>query len=237
MLIVVSAIILIIFVFIVLVVMLRKIMTQNIISATQHIDELNQDYIKKDEDASRRWEEVKQKADSVIRQAQEEGEKTRMDLINGAQAEKEQVLKQARAKGEEMVQQAEKSCHAMLSEIEERISREAMSKAVGLIHDVLPDKFKQSVHNEWVDGLIANGFKHLHNISIPDNVSEILIVAAFALTDVQRQGLIEKLSSVLKRPVTLREEVEPRLVAGLIITIASLVFDGTLKNKIMEKAR
>ena len=233
----VSFIIFIIVVFAVLVFMLRKIMTQNIISATQHIDELNQDYTKKDEDINRRWEEIKKQAEEIIRQAQEEGEKTKMELIKGAEAEKEQILKQARTKSEEMVEQAEKSCHALLSEIDARIAKEAMNKAVGLIHDVLPDKFKQSVHNEWVDKLIVNGFNHLNNISIPDNVSEILIVAAFPLTGVQRQGLIQKLSSVLNRPITLKEEVEPKLIAGLIITIASLVFDGTLKNKIMEKAR
>ena len=220
-----------------LIFMLRKIMTQNVISATQHIDELNQDYTKKDEDINRRWEEVKQKAEEIIRQAQEEGEKTKAELIKGAEVEKERILKETRVKSEEMVQQADKSCQAMLSEIEARIAKEAMNKATGLIHDVLPDKFKQSVHNEWVDGLIANGFSHLKNISIPDNVSEVLIVAAFPLTGVQRQGLIQKLSSVLNRPVTLREEVEPKLIAGLIVTIASLVFDGTLKNKIMEKAR
>ena len=232
-----SFIIFIIVVFAGLVFMLRKIMTQNIISATQHIDELNQDYTKKDEDINRRWEEVKKQAEQIIRQAQEEGEKTKTELINGGQAEKEQILIQARAKCEEMVQQAERSCQVLLSEIEARIAKEAMNKAVGLIHDVLPGKFKQSVHNEWVDELIANGFKHLNNISIPDNISEILVVAACPLTGTQRQGLIQMLSSVLNRPVTLKEEVEPKLVAGLIITIASLVFDGTLKNKIMEKAR
>jgi F0F1-type ATP synthase membrane subunit b/b' len=220
-----------------LIFMLRKIMTQNVISATQHIDELNQDYTKKDQDISRRWEEVKQKAEEIIRQAQEEGEKTKTDLIKTAEAEKERVLKAARLKSEEMVAQAEKSCHVMLSEIDDRIAKEAMNKAVGLIHDVLPDKFKLNVHNEWVDGLIASGFSHLNNISIPDNVTEVLINAAFPLTDAQRKELIQKLSSVLGRPVTLKEEVQPKLIAGLIITIASLVFDGTLKNKIMEKAR
>ena len=232
-----SFIIFILLVFVVLVFMLNKIMTQNVTSATQHIDELNQDYTKKDEDINRRWEEVKRQAEDIVRKAQEEGEKTKIELIKGAEAEKEQIIKQARVKSEEMVAQAEKSCQALLSEIEARIAKEAMNKAVDLIHDVLPDKFKQSVHNEWVDGLIANGFNHLNNIGIPDNISEILVVAAFPLTALQRQELIRKLSSVLKRTVTLKEEIEPKLVAGLIITIASLVFDGTLKNKIMEKAR
>jgi F0F1-type ATP synthase membrane subunit b/b' len=233
----VSFIIFQVIVFAVLIITLRKIMTQNVLSATQHIDELNQDYIKKDEDISRRWEEAKQKAEEIIRQAQDEAEKSKLELIKAAEAEKEAILQQARAKAEEMVDQAEKSCHAMISEINERIAKEAKSKAVGLIHDVLPDKVKQSVHNEWVDRLIANGFNHLHNIGIPDNVSEVLVVSAFPLTATQRQELIQKLSSVFNRAVTLREEVEPKLIAGLIITIASLVFDGTLKNKIMEKAR
>lgn len=220
-----------------LIFMLRKIMTQNVISATQHIDELNQDYTKKDEDINRRWDEVKKQSGEIVRQAQEAGEKTKAELINGAQAEKDQMLKQARSKCEEMVTQADKACQAMLAELEARIAKEAMVKAVGLIHDVLPDKFKQSVHNEWVEDLIAGGFKQLHNISIPDNVSEVLIAAAFPLNAHQRQDLTQKLSAVLNRQITLKEEVNPKLVAGLVITIASLVFDGTLKNKIMEKAR
>lgn len=232
-----SFIILIVIVFAVLVFMLRKIMTQNVMSATQHIDELNQDYTKRDADITRRQEEVKKQSEEILRRAQEEGEKTKSELINAGQAEKEQVLKQSRSRCEEMVKQAENSCHVLLSEIDERVAKATTNKAVELIHDVLPDKFKQIVHNEWVDDLIAQGFTHLNNISIPDNVSEVLVVAAFALTATQRRELIQKLSGVLNRPVTLKEEVEPKLVAGLIITIASLVFDGTLKNKIMEKAR
>jgi len=233
----VSFILFLIILFVGLVFMFSKIMTQNIDSATHHIDELNKDYTKKDEDINRRWEEVKQKAEEIIRQAQEEGEKTKAALISAGQTEKEEILKAARVKSEEMVLQADKSCQAMLAEVEARIAKEAMNKAVGLIHDVLPDKFKQNVHNEWVESLIAAGFSQLHNISIPDNISDVAVTAAFPLTAPQRQELIHKLSSVLKRPVTLKEEVDPKLVAGLIIKIASLVFDGTLKNKIMEKAR
>jgi F0F1-type ATP synthase membrane subunit b/b' len=220
-----------------LIIMLRKIMTQNVISATQHIDELNQDYTKKDEDINRRWQETKEKAEQTIRQAEAEAEKVKADSLKAAEAEREQILKAARVKSEEMVEQADKSCHAMFSEIDQRVAKEAKNKAVDLIHDVLPDKLKQSVHNEWVEGLIANGFSHLHNIGIPDNVSEVSVFAAFPLTQAQRKELAEKLSSVLNRPITLKEEVEPKLIAGLIVKIASLVFDGTLKNKIMEKAR
>ena len=224
-------------VFAALIFMLRKIMTQNVISATKHIDELNQDYIKKDEDINRRLKEVNQKAEQIINEAQEEAGKIKAESVKEIEQEKEKILKQARAKCEEMVQQAERSAHALLSEMESRITKESVNKAAELIHDVLPEKFKQIVHAEWVDELIANGFQQLHNINIPGGVSEIRVSSAFPLTEIQRETLSKRLTEVLNRPITLKEEVEPKLVAGLIITVASLVFDGSLKNKIMEKAR
>jgi F0F1-type ATP synthase delta subunit len=220
-----------------LIFMLRKIMTQNVILATKHIDELNQDYTKKDEDITRRQEELEQKADQIIRNAQEEAENLKTQSVKEVEAQKEQILKEARLKSEEMIAQAEKSRHALLSEMEVRIAKETVNKAAELIHDVLPEKFKQIVHAEWVDELIANGFKQLHNINIPKDISEIQVVSAFPFTAEQRKRLSHSLASVLDRPITLKEEIEPKLVAGLIITVASLVFDGSLKNKIKEKAR
>jgi len=216
---------------------LRKIMTQNVISATKHIDELNQDYLKKEDEISRRLEETKQKSEQIVRQAQEESDKLKDKIIKEAEAEKEQILRQARIKSEEMVQQAEKSCYALLSDMQNRVAKETVNKAVGLIHDVLPEKFKQIVHAEWVDELIDKGFSQLHNISIPSDSSEIRVVSAFPFTDDQRKRVLDKLTSILRRQITLKEEIDPKLVAGIVITVASLVFDGSLKNKIMEKTR
>lgn len=234
---IVSLILFQIIVFAVLIFILRKIMTQNVISATKHIDELNQDYTKKDEDINRRLKEVSQKSEQIIRDAQEEVEQIKAQSVKEIEQEKEKILKQARLKSEEMIEQAERSRQALISEMEARITKESVNKAAELIHDVLPDKFKQIVHAEWVEELIANGFKQLHNINIPEGVSEIRVVCAFPLSEEQRQSLLKQLTIVLDRPVTLKEEVEAKLVAGLIITVASLVFDGSLKNKIMEKAR
>ena len=194
-------------------------MTQNVISATKHIDELNQDYTKKDEDINRRLKEVNQKAEQIIGQAQEEAGKIKSQSAKEIEQEKERILKQARLKSEEMVQQAEKSAHALLSEMEARITKEAVNKAAELIHDVLPEKFKQIVHAGWVDELIADEFKQLHNIKIPGGISEIRVSSAFPLTESQRQSLLKRLTEVLARPITLKEEAEPRLVAGLLIKI------------------
>jgi len=49
--------------------------------------------------------------------------------------------------------------------------------------------------------------------------------------------LSKKLKSLLSTDIPIKEEVDPRIVAGMVIHIGSLVLDGSLKNKIQEKAR
>lgn len=223
--------------FIGLIFMFRKILTQNVASATKHLDELNQDYTNKEKEINRQLEEVKQKSDQIIKQAQDEAEKLRVQTIKEAQAEQDKIISQARTQSEEIIQQADKSRQTLIAELEERIAKQAITKACELIQNTLPEQFKKEVHTHWVEELIKDGFSQLERLHIPQDVQEIKITSAFALTDGQRQILIKKLKSILDIDIKLKEEVDPKVVAGLIITMGSLVLDGSLKNKIQEQAK
>jgi F0F1-type ATP synthase delta subunit len=226
-----------VFIFSVLVALFRKIMTKNVVSATQHLEEMNQDYLQKEHELNRQLEEARQKSEEMITGAQKEAEKLRMEIISRAEQERDNMLQQARVRSEEVVQQADKSRQQLLAEVDEKIAKEAVTKACELIEGTLPKEFKQLVHAHWVEDLIESGFSRLERLRIPDGVEETKIVSAFALTDEQRKRIAKKLGDSLGRQVKLKEEVDPKLVAGLVITIGSLVLDGSLDNKIREKAR
>jgi F0F1-type ATP synthase delta subunit len=74
-------------------------------------------------------------------------------------------------------------------------------------------------------------------LHIPKDAREIKIVSAFELSDTQRKTLHKKLKEVLGNEVSPKEEIEPRLVAGIIIYIGSLVLDGSLRNKVQEQSK
>jgi F-type H+-transporting ATPase subunit delta len=93
------------------------------------------------------------------------------------------------------------------------------------------------VHAHWVEELIEEGFNQLEHLRMPEDLREVKITSAFPLTEGQRKSLVKKLKEVLVKDITLKEEVEPKIVSGFIITIGSLVLDGSLKNKIQERAR
>ena len=234
---IVSLILLQLLIFMGLIFMFRRIMTQNVVSATKHLEELDNDYTKKEKEINRQLEEVKQKSRELMLKAQEEAEGLKTQVVKETEEEKEKILHQARIQGEEMMQQAEKSRQALISELEERIDKEAVHKATESIQSILPEQFKKDVHTHWVEEQIEKGFGNLERLRIPQDIEVIKVTSAFELAEEQRKILSKKLKEALGRNITLQEEVDPKVIAGLVITIGSLVLDGSLKNRIQEQAK
>jgi ATP synthase F1 delta subunit len=216
---------------------LRKILTQNVIVATKHIEELSQDHAQKQTELTRQVEEAKLKSDEMLRTAQEEALRTKTQIIRDAEAERDRILQQTHTKSEEMMQQADKSRQMLLAEVTERIAKEAVDKACELIHDTLPEQFKLDVHKGWMAELLEDGFEQFERLKIPEDLKDVKIASAFPLDEAQRKNLTKKLKGALHRDIVLQEEVNPRMVAGFVVTIGSLVLDGSLRGKIQERAR
>lgn len=234
---IVSLILLQVLIFVGLIFMLKRMLTQNVVLATRHLDELNQDYTKKEAEASRQLEEAKQKAQDIVAKATEEAENLKGRIIKESNNEGDGIVKEARAKSDEIVQQADKARLRLLSEIDQKIASEAIDRACELIQHALPEQFKRDAHSQWVEELIANGFTNLERLRIPSDIREIKIVSAFKLNEIQHKALSKKLKDVLGHEVALKEEIDSKIVAGVVINIGSLVLDGSLKNKVQEHAK
>jgi F-type H+-transporting ATPase subunit delta len=229
-------VLLIVLFFIFLVLLLVKILKQHFIQETRHLDELNQDYLKKEEEAERYLAEARQKSQEIVQQAQQDAERMKDEIISKVQEEKDRVIAVARQQAQDIIQQADKTRQMLLSEINERVAKEAIVQACNLIQDTLPDEFKQDVHAHWVQELIKAGFLSLERLRIPQDIQEVGITSAFSLSEEQKKSLLKNLKDVLKRDITLKEKVDFKIVAGIVIHIGDLVLDGSLKNKIQERS-
>jgi len=227
---------LIVIIFIILIAVFRRVLNQNVIMATKHLEELNEDYDKKEKEIDKRLEEAKRAAEELVVRAQEEVEKEKLRIIKEAETERDKILKEARAGGEEMMQQADKSRQLLLSELDERIAKEAVNKACELIQHTLPEQLKQDIHSQWIKELTEASLNQISLLHLPEDLHEINVTSAFSLREEERKGLSKKLKELLGRSVTLKEDIDPGIVAGVVVTIGSVVLDGSLKNKIKEQA-
>lgn len=224
-------------IFAVLITLFRRIMNQNVVTATKHLDELNQDYQEKEKKVSVEIEKARLKAQETINQAEEEALKLKTEIVERTQKEREELIAQARTQADEIIQQADKSRKQLLMDIEDRIAKEGVVKACELIQVALPEELKRLVHEHWVEEVVAGGFQELQRLKISEDIQEIKVVSAFSLTEEQKKKIFNRLKDFFGQQIPLKEEVDPKVVAGIVIHIGSLVLDGSLKNKIQQNLR
>ena len=224
-------------VFTLLVLFLRMILTRNISTATAHLHELNQDYNQKVEEANKKKQEVDRYYDEMLLKAKADAEKSKVQILREAQATQELVVKEARQQSEEIIGQANRAHETALSEIDSRVEARATGRACELVRSVLTEEMSETLHKQWVKDLLKTGLQDLDRLHIPDNVKEVPVATAFALSDEQKTALQKKLKEELGHEISMTENVRPELIAGLQITLGSLVIDGSLSHKIKEVAR
>ena len=223
--------------FTVLVLFLKMIWTKNVTSATTHLHELNQDYNLKVEEANKRKQEVDAYYNEMLLKAKADAEKSKVQIMREVQATQDTLLKQARQQSEDIIAQANRSQELMQNEMDSRIEDRAVDRACELAGVVLSNEMSESLHKLWVKELLKTGLEEADRLHLPEDLKEVQLVSAFALTDEERRLLEKKLKEILKRDLELSEKIQPEMIAGLQIQLGSLVIDGSLRFKIKEASR
>lgn len=232
-----SLILVLVIVFVGLILTLRQVMVTNAVSATRHLEELNRKFTEKEAEVDSRMAKIDEESEKILERARLEAEGIRDKVVSDAGKQRDEIIKDAGIKAEEIIQKAEKSRKTLLLEIEERIGRGAAERAQSLVQENLPEKYRQELHRMWSRDVIDSGFGGMERLHSAEDISVVEVASAFALTDEQRKEILEKISKVLNKEVSLKEEISPKLIAGIIIKAGSLVFDGSLLSKMTERMR
>ena len=211
-------------------------MAKNVILATKHLEDLSQDYAKKEKEISARLEEVKQKSQESLAKAQEDVEKQKAQIVKEAQEEKARTISAAQQKADEMILQADKAANALLADMQQKIEVRAIQHAVQLLQQALPERIRQEIHLRWLEDLVSGSFQQLERLRLAEGIRQARVVSAFALSSTQREALNAKLKEKLGYRIELKEELDAGIIAGLVVNIGNLVFDGSLRSEIQKIA-
>lgn len=217
--------------------LLQKLFKQNVVSATSHLEGMASEYAKKEEEIKKQFEDLKRQSQEILGNAQKDAQAQREQLLKEAQEQKDKLLGLAQAKADEMLKQADGSCQVLVKEMQEKIEEAATRRAVQLLEASLPDNIREKIHQLWIDEVISGGLKQLDRLRVSEAINEAEVLTAFALSGEQRGRLSAKISEKLGRQVALNEKISPEMIAGLVVSVGSLVFDGSLRFKIQEAAR
>ncbi len=232
--IIVSFILLQIFIFGGLAFFIKHLLTRNVTSATSHLQGMIKENTEKQEEMQNKIAEAEKDYASKIKKAKEEAEQIAKEGHKEIEQDRDKIISQAHDQSEELMTRAQKTCETMLADMDKIVNQKAVERAGELICKVLPEKNCRDIHQEWVSSLINQGLNSLDRLRIPNDISQIEVITAFALTDQEKDDLHKHLEDHLDLNLSIDEKVQTDIVAGLIINIGTLVLDGSFANKIRE---
>ncbi len=217
-----------------LILALRHILTRNISSATSHLDHLNDEFVRREEEVKARQAEADKYYQEMIVKAKDEADTLRLETAKHVAEEKDKILEAARVHSEEMIAKAEKTKNMMVNELKSEMEARVTGHIRDILLKVFPPKLQEEIHRRWVQDLLSGELQLLANVRIPDDVSGAKVTSAFALTPKEKEALKAKFKAQVGRDLALEESVDPSLLGGFIVTVGSLVLDGTIVNKVEQ---
>ncbi len=231
---IISFLVLLVIIFIFMIILANKTFNRDVGSATAHLGQMAADYSKKEEEIQKKFDELKSQGQHILETAQNDAEQLKQRILKDIEGQKEKILAEAQGKVDEMMQQADRARKVLLEEVEKRIEDKATEKAAELLREVIPEDVRSRVHEYWMSDLMGGNFAQLERLHLQEGATEAVVVSAYGLTDAQRQVLFGKIKEKLGAQIQLKEEIDNNIIAGLYVTVGSLILDGSLRFKIQE---
>ena len=221
-----------------LVAVLRKVLSRSATDTAAHLESLSAEYTRRQEELKRRLEESEKQYTEQVSKAKAEAERILAEAKQEAASAQSKTLEEARLESERVVRQGVETRDALRRDIEREVDARALERACELIQRALPRSLREDLQKRWFDELFRDGLaKQFERLKTEEAANEVKVVSALPLTKEQQSLLRAQLKERLGRDVTVTEQTDDRLVAGLTMTIGSLVFDGSLASKIQDAMR
>ena len=216
---------------------LRYVLSRHYLSATVRLEGLSAEYLRRQEELKKRLGESEQQYKEQVAKAKLEAEQLVAQAKKEAESTRARLLEQARGESERIMQQAMESREGLRKEIEQGLNQRITERASALVREVLSGSMREAIQAQWLEELLRNGLGHLKELPMHEELKEARVVCAVALTAPQRELLRRRLKEQLGRELPLKEEIDEQLVAGLVITLGSLVLDGSLAARLQQALR
>lgn len=204
--------------------------------ALRRLQTLHQESLEKEEVLNKEIERARLQAQSEIARSKEEARL----IIEEAKKEAEKVARECgdRAQDEakkivaESMDQAKKREKEILAGVEQK----AVGMAMEMIKYTFSSQDQRALHAQMIDELIEE-FKKIDRQKFSIHAETVVVSTSIPLNEKEKKDLKAAIEAKLGNAVTLEEESDEMMIAGLVVRIGGLVVDGSLRNKFNRALR
>ena len=221
--------------FAVVVIILKRILLNDTMSAVKRLREVEADLARKEDAVKRKIEENEKDFLRRSAEAREELERAKEAAERETEKQRQAALAEARRESDRIIKDARLNEDRTRREILAELDTKAVESAIGIFALVFGKEITATINREFVGELIA-ALDGLDASSISVDLNDVQFVASHPLDAEQKRRIGEILSAKFNAQINVQEKVDSELLAGLVIKLGDLEIDGSLRNHLREAA-
>ena len=185
-------------------------------------EQLNEELRRAKEESQAQIQQGKEEAELIIEEAGKEANRRRLNMEEQAKAQVEKIIAEGRIEAEKFKAGVIKDAQAQSVEL-----------ATRLIAELLTETDKIALQYEFANAIIQE-ISRLPKEQFNLESLEVKVISSFPLLDRQKDEIKRVLAQKIGKEIELNQQLDPKLIGGLILEIGGMVIDGTLKNKLQR---
>ncbi len=219
--------------FVLIILFLRWLLYSHVSRALKRLKQLNQENLEKENALKEELERAKRDAEREVKEGQRKAEEIRRQAREEAEKDREEMVSHARKEAKRLINEATRECQRKEIELTLEMQEKSVYLATDMIKNIFTEKGRENLQVQLIDELIGE-IEGLEREKVKAEGKKAEVVCAYPLEKTQKKKLIDVLSSKLNRSITLTENIDQEIVAGLIIRLGGFVIDGSIKNKLKK---
>jgi len=212
---------------------LRWLLHNQITRAVKRLQKLNQQNLEKEKILREEIDRGKKEVNLEIEKSKTQAANIKEEAKIEADKIKEGVLEKSKEEANRFIEETAKDAKRKEAEFILKMQNKSVHIAADMLKYIFTDKSLENLHAQLIDELIEN-IKNLDEKRIDVKENKAKIIYAHAAQAEQKEKLRAALCSKLGKDISLSEELDPEIIAGIIIKISGFVIDGSIKNKLRK---
>ncbi|MFH1678110.1 MAG: ATP synthase F1 subunit delta [Candidatus Omnitrophota bacterium] len=212
--------------------LLRYLFSRHLKSALARLNTLHEENLAKEEELNEELKRAKEESQAQIKQGKAEAELIIEEASKEAARIRLKMEEQAKLQASEIVAEGKVEAEKIKIKLIKDVQAQSVELASKMIAELLTETDKIALQYEFAKGIIQE-ISHLpkEQFNIESN-PVVKVTSSFPLLERQRDEIKSVLTQKTGKNIELSQQLDPKLIGGLIVEIGGMVIDGTLKNKL-----
>ena len=220
-------------VFAVIVIVLRKMLLSDTMSAVRRMKSAESDLAKKEEAMRQKMEAHEQEMMRKKTEAEEELQRHREASEQDLARLKDRMKTEAKTEADRIISEAQLGKDKLRDQLMREASGKAVEYAGELFKLVVGKAASEKISMAFVDELIG-GLEEIDGASLHIEANETEFIASHKLDPGQRVKLEKLIADKFGVTLRIEEKIDEKLLGGMMIKLGSLEIDGSLLNRYRE---